>query len=289
MEPEEKKDVTPEENVAGAGESAEEVKDVETPPETKDVETPAEEVKPEVKVDDRDLRNLYFEQKRKVDEMYNIVKNISQPQTTQQDTPKYTKAQLKAFAEEHPEHKVWAYEEIDKMEKEERRKEMSEIFSQYKTQTESDQKRHQAHAWVAQSFPEAFITDNEGNVVDWNPTSPLTRKIGEYMNNPKIAGDPEGIMVAAKLAAFDLGIVGSEKLKNKLSTATAQLRKEQKKQLPNSGGGTSPKEDSKSVRYAKLMEEYKKTRNSAVLREALKLKGVVPSEEQLKKGFGYSW
>ena len=233
--------------------------------------------------DDRPIENLYWEQKRKVDALDGKFDQLLErlPQAGQAQTAgpqQYTKAQLRAFAETQPEHKVWAYEEMDKLDKAERSREMKNIFTQYKTQTDGEVVRQQAYGWVQNnpSFSDCFVKDANGNVQGWNPSSPLTRKIGEYMNRPEFANSPAGIQGAAKMAAFDLGITpGSSK---KIDKVTGQLRKEQKKQLASSGGSTpaGTKESASKARVTKLQEEYARTGNKDVFAEMIKLRGMNP-------------
>jgi hypothetical protein len=109
----------------------------------------------------------------------------------------------------------------------------------------------------------------------WDNNSALTQKIGEYMRNPVLAQNPQGLVAAAKMAAFDLGVSMNRKLANKINTTTAQLRKEQKKQLIG-GGGTPVVGNSGKSTIAKLAEQYQKTGDKDIFKQLVKARGLTP-------------
>ena len=244
-------------------------------------DTSTQEVKPEVETKpDRPEINYAMEAARKASEALEAVRQLQQQQQevrTQPAEPKYSKAQLRAFAEstQDASQKVWALEEIDKLDKSERQTEMRQIFEGQQKKTQEDMQRSQSSAFVAQNFPECFVRDANGNVAGWDNNSPLTQKIGEYMQNPVLAQNPQGLVAAAKMAAFDLGVSMNRKLSNKINATTAQLRKEQKKQLI-SGGGTPVTGGSGKTTIAKLAEQYQKTGDKATFKELAKARGLLP-------------
>lgn len=241
-----------------------------------------QDVKPEVKVD-RPEKNLFWETKRKVDDLYPLVNEIKEKLSTFQQPSEhkqqYSKAQLRAFAESTQDtgQKTWAYEEIEKIDKLERQTEMKQLFESHTKRTQEEQARTQATQFVAQNFPECFVKDANGNNVGWNNSSPLVRRIGEYMQNKALASNPEGLIAAAKMAAFDLGVSMNRKLQNKVNQTTAQLRKEQKKQLI-AGVGSQGQQVEGKTKVNKLAEEYRKTGNKDVFKELAKARGLIPTE-----------
>ena len=240
-----------------------------------------QEVKPEVDTKpDRPEINYAMEAARKASEALEIARQMQQEQqqrVQQPATPQYSKAQLRAFAEstQDASQKVWALEEIDKLDKTERQTEMRQIFEGQQRRTQEEMQRSQASQFVAQNFPECFVRDTQGNVAGWNNNSPLTLKIGEYMRNPVLAQNPQGLIAAAKMAAFDLGVSMNKKLSNKINATTAQLRKEQKKQLI-SGSGTQAQTEGASAKTAKLAEEYRKTGSKEIFKQLAKQRGLIP-------------
>ena len=254
--------------------------------ETEVVETPTQEVKPEVIKDDRPIENVAWEVKRKLDEtipsLQNEIRELKTfiEQSRQPQQPTYSKAQLQAYASDPStttEQRLWAYTEVEKLEKTERQKEYETLVTSTRRQTETEGKKAQAAQWVAQTFPETVVKDMTGNVQGWNNASPVLMKANEYMSrNANLRNDPEGFMAAVKMAAWDLGI--SPTSNKKIDRTVAQLRKEQKKQLASSGGtriAESPESASKA-RIAKLQQEYAKTGDSNLFAEIVKLRGLNP-------------
>lgn len=276
----EEKDVNPVES-SPAEEGKEAVEEQVEQPVTEESST--QEVKTEVTDDGRPERNLFWETKRKVDELYPVINEIKEklnaaPQ--QEQKSQYTKAQLRAFAEtaSDPAHKTWAYDEIDKLEKSERQQEMTRLFSEHNRRTQEDIQRSESTKFVAQTFPECFVKDDTGRAVGWNSNHPLTRKIGEYMQNPDLNRSPNGLMAAAKMAAFDLGISQSKKLQSKITQTTAQLRREQKKQLISGGGTPAGQQEGQKSKIAKLAQQYQQTGDRAIFKELVKARGLIPAE-----------
>ena len=265
-----------------------------TPTETTEVVEEAkvvepQDVKPEVEEspvkDTRPIENVAWETKRKIDELYPVIQEMKaalqqvSQQSQKPQEPKYSKAQLQAYLQQPDlamEHRVWALGEVDTIEKSERRREMEDMFNGYRQKTESEVAKRQTYQYVATNFPECFLRDNSGNIAGWNSNHPLTRKIGEYMNNKTISESPEGLMAAAKMAAFDLGYSMNKKLQSKVNQTTAQLRREQKKTLIAGGGATPTQESSKQKNLAKLVEKYQKTRDPDAFKELAKARGLIP-------------
>ena len=270
----------------------EEVKDVnvqepspeEIPQDTQDTDVSStQDVKPEV-TDNRPIDNVAWEAKRKVDELLPKVDMILErlQQTAQPAQPQYTKAQLMTWANDPSittEQKFTIYSELEKMEREERRKELEMLVNQTQEKTTGETRRAQAAQWVAQAFPDTVIRDEFGNPSGWNTNHPVLRKANEYISRSKsLRDDPEGFAAAVKMAAFDLGTHTTNQLTQKIAHTTGQLRKEQKKQLASSGG-TRPAENAEQLvknRLAKLQAEYARTGSSEIFAEIIKLKGLNP-------------
>ena len=218
-----------------------------------------QEVKPEVIKDSRPVENVAWEVKRKLDETIPMLQQEIRDlkthitETRQPAQPQYTKAQLQAYAADPTtttEQRLWAYTEVDKIERTDRQKEYETLVTSTRQKTEAETRRGQSANWVAQNFPETVIKDHMGNSVGWNNQSPVLAKINEYMNRDEtLRNHPEGFMMAAKAAAFDLGITPTSN--KKLDRTVGQLRKEQKKQLASSGG-TRPSETPESVKNTRI-------------------------------------
>jgi len=258
-------------------------------PEGADAVTSTEDVKPQVR-DTRPIENVAWETKRKLDEVVpSLQKEIHDLKdfiqtNVQPQQPKYSKAQLQAFASEPntpTEQRLWAYTEVEKIEKDERRREYENLVKTTTDKTTGDQKRNQSAQWVAQNLPDTIAKDANGNFAGWNRSHPILQRAEMYIaNNEALRNDPEGFMAACKMAAFDLGVSPSQAMKN--NRTVAQLRKEQKKQLA-SAGGTRPAENAEQMaktKYIKLSNQYKTMGNGpdkeAVFAEMIKMRGLNP-------------
>lgn len=254
------------------------------PQDTQDDGIPStQDVKPEV-IDDRPIDNVAWEAKRKVDELLPKVDMILErlQQVNQEQPPKYTKAQLMTWANDPQltvEQKFTVYSELEKLEKEERRKELEQLVTQTTQKTTNDVRRSQAAQWVAQAFPDTVVRDSFGNPAGWNVNHPVLLKANEYITRSQaLRDDPEGFAAAVKMAAFDLGVQRQQQLSQKVDRTTAQLRKEQKKQLASSGGSL-PSENADQLaknRLRKLQDEYARTGSSEIFQEIVKLRGLNP-------------
>ena len=256
----------------------------EVPQDTQEADVSStQDVKPEVK-DSRPLDNVAWEAKRKVDELAPKIDMILERlnQTSQPAQPQYTKAQLMTWANDPSittEQKFTIYSELEKLEREERRKELEMLVNQTQEKTNGETRRAQSAQWVAQAFPDTVIKDEFGNPSGWNTNHPILRKANEYISRSKsLRDDPEGFAAAVKMAAFDLGTHTTNQLTQKIAQTTGQLRKEQKKQLASSGG-TRPVENADQIaknRLKKLQDEYRRTGSSEIFAEIIKLKGLNP-------------
>ncbi len=279
--PEEIKDVIPESSTGEQVVNEQPVSDQQVGEvENQTQESSTQEVKPEVDKPDRPEINYAMEAARKASEALEIARQLQQQQQQfqpQPAQPQYTKAQLRAFAEstQDASQKVWALEEIDKLDKTERQTEMRQIFEGQQKKSQEEMQKQQSSQFVAQNFPECFLKDANGNIVGWDNNSPLTQKIGEYMKNPAL-NHPQGLVAAAKMAAFDLGVSMNRQLANKVNTTTAQLRKEQKRQLITGVGSPSQSEGS-TAKISKLAEQYRKTGDREVFKQLAKAKGIIPT------------
>ncbi|MFA5133109.1 MAG: hypothetical protein WC444_07320 [Candidatus Paceibacterota bacterium] len=236
--------------------------------------------------DDRPDRNLMYELIRKQNELSEKLSQITQTQA-QPTQPQYGEAELTAFLSKpdlDDNTRLNIARELDRLRQRKEEDREKRITESLRTQSQDEVVRKQSYDFVSQNFPNCFVRDRNGGILGWNEQDPVTRQIGYYLNsNKELSKNPAGLMAAAKMAAFDLGISLNPKMQNKLNQTTAQLRKEQKKNLINGGTTvTVQKESSNHQKYVKLMSEYQKTGKASLLGEIMKLKGQFtpnPSEE----------
>jgi len=283
QEPETPQDPATQEDVKPAGEPSDpSVVDPASPEEPSS--TPSE-VKPEgTPSADRPEANYGIEALRKIEKLQEHVAQLLQTQQAPQQAqqPKYSKAQLRAWALDSQlsnEQRMTVYSELDKLEKEERTQELRAVTTKLKTENTMEVQRNQSAQWVAQNFPDVTVKDNTGNFIGWNHNHPLLMKANSYMNgNESLKNNPQGFVAAVKMAAFDMGVSMNKTLSKKVNRTVGQLRKEQKKGLASTGGsktGETPATASKA-RLAKLTVEYGKTGDSNTFAEIIKLKKMNP-------------
>jgi len=252
-------------------------------PQEETVEPSTQEVKPEVK-DDRPIENVAWETKRKLDEIYPVINELKdymkQGGQQQGQQQQYSKAQLQAYALDPgttTEQRLWAYTEVDKLEKEERAKEYEKLVRTTSEKSEEENRKNQSAQWVASNFPDVTLKDASGNFAGWNQNHPLLRKANEYLFSDKqLQSHPNGFMAAVKMAAFDLGV--SMKANAKIKKTVGQLRKEQKKQLASAGGtkSTETAETASKTRMEKLKKEYARTGSKEIFAEMVKMRKMNP-------------
>ena len=248
-----------------------------------DVVPSAPEVKQELPKDNRPPENAYWETKRKLDEIYPLVNELREviPNLRnirpQEEPVKPTKDQLiywKTLTSD-PQELARIDIELEKSRSSEMRELIENSQKKASEHTMAEVKRNSSIGWVGQNMPQCFQTDPMGNK-SWDTNSPLTQRIFQYMQNPTLAKDPKGLLAAAKMAAFDMGV--SMNLQSKVQRTVGQLRKEQKKQLASSGGTrtTETPESVKNTKYEKMKETYSKTGDRDVFAELLKMRGSNP-------------
>jgi len=236
------------------------------------------EVKPEVipQPDQRPEINYVMEALRKVNELSESFKTFQTTLQTQPQQPQYSEAELTAYLSKpdlDDSTRLTIARELEKVRQKKTEEQEKRITESLRQQSQVEIQRKGAYDFVVKNFPDCFLRDNTGNIMGFNETHPLTRQIGYYISTHKeLAENPAGLMVAAKMAAFDLGIVVNPKMANQLNQVNAQLRKEQKKNLIGGGGGAPPQIPS-SAKGQKLLEEYRKTNDPKILAEILKMKG----------------
>ena len=253
-----------------------------------------EEVKEENAVaddeDGRPVKNIAWEAKRKVDEIYPAIQQIQS--TLQQIGQQQQQAPVEQEPQIKEEDLLWCIEDpnadpqakyqarilLRKLEDKKQDRKMREHFAGYKKEQDGIIQRQQSMQFVSQNFPECFVRGQQGQNAGWNNNHPLTQKIGEYMMQyPQLKDNPQGLVVAAKMAAFDVGYVANKKLQKKVSQTSAQLKREQKKTLIGSGGiHPQDSSSSKSKQIQKLVLKYQETRDPEIFKQLAKVRGLIP-------------
>lgn len=194
-----------------------------------------------------EMKRKYEDSIKKQDEILNKIDGLQGQQKQQ-----YSEAELRSYAndpETNPQHRIWAEGEIQKL----RNKEVSETVKKEldNYQSKQDVKVTQAQTYqsVQQRYPDAFLKDGNGAITSWNNASPLTQRISMYMQDPEIANNPRGLMVAASLAYSDIQLGQGQSTQAKTQQLKQQVRTLQKQTMVE-GGGQNSDESKTPVRKA---------------------------------------
>jgi len=214
--------------------------------------------------------NRYREQLRKTEkletkitEMSDVLKNIQQ--SVKPEEPQYTIADLETYKQQHPEHAAWCEQEKARLIEEGVDKRLQERFAAQQRAQQETVIKQQALSAVAQNFPQAFAQDASGRLVDWDMNSPLTQRIIHYMESGH-KNAPDGLLTAAKLAAFDLGQGQTAKTQQALQRKQAELGNMQRKTAVEGSSVQYSEGGSRSSAVARAVQ----TGDSKDAREALR-------------------
>jgi len=152
-------------------------------------------------------KNRTFEWKRKYEETIDKLPNLieeavksSVQQYGQAPQKKYTVAELEAFAQQSPEHRPWVEEQKAQLLREQLTNEFEQKIKSVESRKEAEIRKQQAFNYVATTYPEIFVKNQQGQVLGINNQSPMAQQINVLMNDPRFANDPEGLMAAADIA-----------------------------------------------------------------------------------------
>lgn len=199
----------------------------ETPP-----ATPPSAGQPTVDLYDEDgvpWKNRAMEWKRKVEDLAEKIPVLVQQgfQQKQQDK-EYTIGDLEAYALDHPEHRPWVEEQKEKIRTKNILSQLDEKLQSEKKQQHAEMRRQQSLQYVMQNYPDAFQRNESGQCVGWNSTSPITKQIGQIMQDPRFANDPEGLIAAADIAYARIArqtVMASANKEQKLKDEVKSLQK----------------------------------------------------------------
>ncbi len=221
-------------------------------------------------------KNRAAEWQRKAQELSEGLPKLVAEEVTklnsQQAQPQYTIGQLETYAQEHPEYRGWVEEEKARITQRELAKLVDEKLNTEKRQKEVESIRKSAYQYVNDNYPECFAKDGSGRVV-WNVQSPMVQMIGSIMQDKRIADTPEGLMVASDIAYARLARANYLKAKNAVTTAKSQLKKEQRKNMVDSGTQTVTQPSSVNNAINRLSQTGSKKDAVLAMREILKASG----------------
>jgi len=281
-------DVNTEESSAAEQESSNEVQET-AQPETKEVvETPKVETAPVVReqqvepVDEMGvpLKNRLAEAQRKL-RKYEEDEKLRTTQQQQPETPKYTKAQLTAFAASTDDQnsRLWALQELDKLSNEEQRRIVKEEFSGLQKQQQEMTVRQQTFQSVIQRNPDLAVKDPNGNFLGFNPQSPLYQRMNFYMAHPDIVARPEALEIAEAFAIRDLTHAQKPVVAKTIEKQANQIKSLQKKTMvEGSGNNSNVQVSSRQTAIEKAKQTGKVSDAAVAMGQVLRAGGIMSDE-----------
>ena len=219
-------------------------------------------------------KNRYMASQRKLaelsDRLPKIIEETLVKHQKQQDTPQaqqYTIQQLEQIALQNPELRPQVEEEKEKI----RQAQFLKIIEE-RDQKVVSAERHRNIVRESEmsvmndpKYKECFNTDAMGKKI-WNTAHPMTQLIGQYLQDPRLNGQPDAIIIASKLARIDYLDKVATKATTQAKVAQANLKREQKKTMVEGGGQTSR---GSVDEFSKAKEELSRTGSNMAARSAV--------------------
>lgn len=185
-------------------------------------------------------KNRYHEYKRKTEKLEQKVDTlISKLDTNPPGEKKYTKQELKIFADQNPDYQDWANQELEKITKQEQADLIKRELDARDQKQKNEFIKQQTFNSVINQYPEIAIRNKAGQFLGFNNKSDMFQRINSYMGNPQIANNPRGLEVASALAYRDVSLSSSANTRRVMTKQKAEIKNLQKKTLVEGGGKTA--------------------------------------------------
>jgi len=188
-------------------------------------------------------KNRAFEWKRKAEDLTeklpSLLEETVQKAFQQYGQPaqqkEYTISELERYAIDNPEYRPWVEEQKATLIKKQLVGEMDAKIKATETQRQADVRKQQSLHYVMQTYPDIFAKNQQGQIVGWNQQHPLTQQIGNIMQDPRFANDPEGLMAASDIAYARYSRSQQPVIQQKEQQLKAEVKQLQKKTLVEGG------------------------------------------------------
>jgi hypothetical protein len=187
-------------------------------------------------------KNRAMEWKRKseetIEKMPNLIDEAVKNSFQQYGKPqekKYTIEELEQFAQNQPEHRPWVEQQKAQVIKEGVIKEVEDKFKAQDYEREAQKLKAQTFGYVAQTYPDVFVRNQQGQVVGMNEKNPMVNEINTLMKDPRLARDPEGFAFAADIAYARINRMNQGVIQQKENKLKAEVKHLQKQTLVESG------------------------------------------------------
>jgi hypothetical protein len=208
-------------------------------------------------------KNRTFEWKRKyeetIDKLPTLIEDAvkgSIKQYGQGQQREYSVAELEQFAINSPEHRPWVEEQKAQLLRKQLTGEFEQKLKAAETKKESEIRRTNSFKYVAETYPEVFVRNPQGQILGINNQSPIAQHINGLMQDQRFANDPEGLIAAADIAFARVTRSQAGKTQAKEAQLKAEVKHLQKQTLVE---GTGKGNVQAVPDYRKALEKAKQT------------------------------
>jgi hypothetical protein len=191
-------------------------------------------------------KNRAMEWKRKseetIEKMPNLIDEAVKNSFQQYGKPqekKYTIEELEQFAQNQPEHRPWVEQQKAQVIKEGVIKEVEDKFKAQDYEREAIKIKQQSFGYVAQTYPDVFVRNPQGQLIGMNERNPMVNEINALMKDPRLARDPEGFAFAADIAFARMSRANQNVALQKENKLKAEVKHLQKQTLVEGGSKTN--------------------------------------------------
>lgn len=179
----------------------------------------------------------------------------------------YSFEQLEQIAIANPNLRPQVEAEKEKVRQREILKVIEERDMRSRSEQQAERVRYESEQAVLNdpTFKECFTVNALGNK-QWNTGHPLTQMITQIMNDPRVKGTPDGLRIAADIAYGRYAREMATKSTQQAKVLQANLKREQKKTMVESGNSTSGRTGDE---FSKAQSELAKTGSSQAAHAAV--------------------
>lgn len=205
-----------------------------------DVITEEPKVDQKPKLDEEFYKNRWAEAQRKLENREKQLEEVLTKVDKRLDQPKqeYSVEELEAFAEstDNDANRIWAKREIGRLRKEEQAQLVRQELQGWQQKQQAETVKQVAFREVVSRNPDLILTDAAGNFLGWNDKSEMLGGMRKYLQDPRIASQPDALVIAEKLALADQYIATKPKVQNKIVEQKEEIKNLQRRTLVEAGG-----------------------------------------------------
>jgi len=189
-------------------------------------------------------KNRAMEWKRKSEELAEKLPSLVEEKineafaknSQQAQQREYTVVELEQYAIDNPEARPWVEEQKQNITLKRLTGEIEKKFQATEKVKEANVKKQQSLQYVMQTYPDAFVKSQNGQIVGWDNNHPLTQAIGQIMQDPRFSNDAEGLMAAADIAYARYSRGQQPLIRQKQESLKAEVKNLQRQTMVEGGG-----------------------------------------------------